>query len=62
MTLDEGRDEIDQKDIDAQIVAELSRSGGQGRSVPPRERRCGTCGKAGHNSRTCQVVIEISGE
>ncbi|KAJ3454583.1 hypothetical protein MRS44_013183 [Fusarium solani] len=58
MTLDEGRDEIDQKGIDAQIVAESSRSGGQGMWAPPRERRCGTCGKTGHNSRTCQIEVK----
>jgi hypothetical protein len=28
MTIDEGRDLIDQMDIDMQVVAELSRSGG----------------------------------
>lgn len=62
MTLDEGRDEIDQRDIDAQVVAESSRSGGRRRLAILRERRCGTCGKAGHNARTCQVIIETSEE
>jgi hypothetical protein len=62
MTVDEGRDVIDQKDIDAQVAAESSRCGGRGRSAPTRERRCGRCGKAGHNSRTCQIVVEISGK
>jgi len=62
MTVDEGRQAIDQMDVNVQVVAELSRSGGQGRSARPRERRCGICGKPGHNSRTCQVVIETSGE
>lgn len=47
MTVDEGREAIDQKDIDVQIAAELPRSGGQGRSARPKERRCGTCGKTG---------------
>lgn len=62
MTLDEGRDEMDQRDIDAQVVAESSRSRGRGRSAMPRERRCGTYGKASHNVRTCQVIIETSKE
>jgi hypothetical protein len=62
MTLDEGRDEMDQRDIDAQVVAESSRSGGRRRLAMPRERRCGSCGKAGHNVRTCQVIIETSEE
>ena len=62
MTVDEGRGEIDQRDVDAQVAAESSRSGGRGRSAMPRERRCGTCGEAGHNVRTYQAVIKTSGE
>ncbi|KAJ3542614.1 hypothetical protein NM208_g4000 [Fusarium decemcellulare] len=62
MTVEEGRQAIDQMDVDAQVVAESSRSGGRGRSVGPGVRRCGVCGKPGHNARTCQVVIETSGE
>ena len=62
MTIQEGQDLIDQMDVDIQVIAELSRSGGQGRSARPGGRRCGVCGKAGHNARTCQVVIETSGE
>jgi hypothetical protein len=62
MTIEEGRDLTDQIDIDTQVVAELSKSGGQGRSVRPGVRRCGRCGKAGHNARTCQEGIEASAE
>jgi len=62
MTVEEGRQAIDQMDVDMQVVAESSRSGGRGRSVGPGVRRCGVCSKPGHNARTCQVVIEISGE
>jgi NADH pyrophosphatase NudC (nudix superfamily) len=62
MTVSEGMGVIDQKDIDAQIVAELSRSSGRGRSALARERRCRTCGKTGHNTRTCQIVVLISEE
>ncbi|KAL2884626.1 putative double-stranded RNA/RNA-DNA hybrid binding protein [Ceratocystis lukuohia] len=36
MTIDEGRSEIDQKDVDVQVMAELSRSDGQGRPEPAR--------------------------
>jgi hypothetical protein len=49
-------------DVDAQVVAELSRNGARGRAERPGGRRCGVCGKSGHNARTCQVVIETSGE
>ena len=62
LTIQEGQDSIDQMDVSTQVLAELSRSGGRGRSVGPGVRRCGVCGKTGHNARTCQVVPEVSGE
>ena len=62
MTAEKGRQAIDQLHVDAQVAVESSRSGGQGRSAQPRERHCGVCGKPGHNARTCQVVINTSGE
>ena len=62
MTIGEGQDLIDQIDIDTQVVAELSKSGGQGSSARPRIRHCGTCGKTGHNARTCQEGIQASEE
>ena len=62
MTAEKGRQAIDQLHVDAQVAVESSRSGGQGRSARPKERRCGVCGKLGHNIRTCQVVINTSGE
>ncbi|KAM5529851.1 transposase [Fusarium oxysporum f. sp. phaseoli] len=61
MTIQEGQDLIDQMDVDMQVLTESSRSGGQGSSARPRVRRCGTCGKTGHNARTCQEGIEASG-
>jgi hypothetical protein len=62
MTVQEVSQEIDQMDINTQVVAELSRSGGRGRSVQPGIRRCGVCGGTGHNARTCQVDIQASGD
>ena len=62
MTIEEASQAIDQMDVDMQVVAESSRSGGQGSSGQPRVRHCGTCGKAGHNARTCQEDIQASGE
>jgi hypothetical protein len=49
MTVDEGREAIDQMDINTQVQAESSRSSGRGGSARPKEGRCRTCGKAGHN-------------
>ncbi|KAJ0131312.1 Uncharacterized protein HZ326_25590 [Fusarium oxysporum f. sp. albedinis] len=53
---------IHEMDIDTQVVAELSKSCGQEGSAQGNERRCGACGKTGHNARTCQIVISISSE
>ena len=62
MIVGEAREVIDQMNIDGQVEGESSRSGGQGGSARPRERRCGGCGKTGHNARTCQIVVVISEE
>src|SRR6478609_9261687 len=62
MTVQEASQVIDQLDVDAQVVAESSRNGARGRSERPGGRRCGVCGKAGHNARTCQEEIEVNRE
>ena len=62
ITVQQASQVIDQIDVDTQVVAESSRSGGRGRSVGPGVRRCGVCGKTGHNARTCQEDIQASGE
>jgi hypothetical protein len=62
ITVEKASQVIDQMDVDKQVVAESSKSGGQGRSAQPGVRRCSICGKGGHNAMTCQVVIETSGE
>jgi hypothetical protein len=62
ITVEEASQVINQIDINTQVVAESSRSGGQGRSARPGIRRCGMYNKAGHNARTCQEINEASGE
>lgn len=62
MTVEEGQASIDQMDVDKHVVAESSRGGSRARSAQPRGRHCGVCGKTGHNSRTCQVGIQTSGQ
>jgi hypothetical protein len=62
MTIQEGRDAVDQLVPDAEGEAGLSRNRGQGRGVQLRERRCRLCRQPGHNARTCEIVIEISEE
>jgi hypothetical protein len=59
MTAEGGRRAIDQIDGDTQVVAESSRSGGQEGLARAKERRCGTCGKTGHNARSCQIVVAV---
>jgi hypothetical protein len=46
--MEEASQAIDQMDVDTQVLAESSRSGG---------RCCSKCGQHGHNAKTCQVVI-----
>jgi cell division protein FtsB len=62
MTVEEGRQVVNQLDDDTQMVAESSRSRGQKGSAQVKERRCGTCGKIGHNARRCQIVVAVSEE
>jgi Ribonuclease G/E len=62
MTLEGSREAIGQKDINTLAVAESSRSNSQRGTAQIMERHCGTCGKTGHNRRTCQIVVVISGE
>jgi hypothetical protein len=50
MTVEEGQALIDQMDVNMQVVAELSRRGGQARSVQLRIRYCSICRKTRHNS------------
>jgi hypothetical protein len=61
-TIEETSQVIDQMDVDTQVVAESSRSGGRGRSQGPKVRQCSICGKTGHNARTYQEAIEVNRE
>src|SRR6478752_2236414 len=60
MTVEEGRQAIDQVSGDGQVEGEPTESGGQGRSARPDVRRCGVCGKTGHNARRCQIIVSVS--
>jgi hypothetical protein len=62
ISIAEGRDEINQNEVDEQIEQESCRSSGRQPRVERRARRCGTCGNVGHNARTCQIAISLSGE
>jgi hypothetical protein len=62
LPIEEASQVIDQMDVDMQVAAESSRSGGRRGSRGPRVMHCGKCGKAGHNARTCQEEIEVNME
>ena len=51
---------IDQKDVDTQLEQEARENGGRRRRVETGRRCCSTCGKPGHNARTCQEDGEMS--
>lgn len=62
MTLAEGQDLQVQNEVEVQIKLKTQRSSGRKPRTETRPRACGVCGKAGHNARTCQVVISLSEE
>jgi hypothetical protein len=49
-----------QKDIDEQIRRDVRTERGNRKEGQSSIRRCGTCGKAGYNARTCREDIDIS--
>ena len=60
LTVREAHDLIGQKAEDKQLVDENRQGGYHTRGDRTKALCCGTCGKPGHNSRTCQEVIEAS--
>jgi hypothetical protein len=62
MTIAEGQALQDQNDVDEQIKQEDRQTRGRKPRDETKGRRCGVCGKTGHNARTCQIDIETSSE
>ena len=62
LSIGEGQDLLDQKDVNTQLGEETRASSSRATRSRPREWRCGICGNAGHNARTCEIDIETSGE
>lgn len=56
----DAQDIPDQTLLDEQIKREMQQHRSLSQEGLPRERRCGNCGKTGHNARTCQEDIEMS--
>ncbi len=62
LSIQEAEDLIAAKEVDQQLQSDTRQSRVRAKEGEPRARRCGNCGKTGHNARTCQVVWETSDE
>jgi hypothetical protein len=62
LTVGDGQDILAQNDADEQLEKETRENRGRKTRAEPGQRRCGTCGKTGHNARTCEADVETSGE
>lgn len=60
MTLADGQELQDQKDIEQQVQSDMQQSSGRKRRTETKRRCCGVCGNAGHNARTCVMNEEVS--
>ena len=58
--MQDAEDLLDQKDVDKQVMQESRHGGRRARGGRTKARCCGTCGKPGHNARTCQDAVELS--
>ena len=54
------QDLLDQNAVDKQLEQETRKNGSSSKASQVKERRCGNCGKTGHNIRTCQEDAEMS--
>jgi hypothetical protein len=50
LTVKDAQDILAQKDVDKQVQRDLRAEGGNQKEGQSSGRRCGTCGKAGHNA------------
>jgi hypothetical protein len=61
LTVGDAQDLLAQRDVDEQVRRDLRVEGSGKREGQSSRRHCGTCGKAGHNARTCQGDVEVLG-
>ena len=62
MSIANGQDLMAQNEANVQINQEMLWRSRRKAGVETKPRRCGTYGNAGHNARTCQVVISSADE
>jgi hypothetical protein len=60
LTIGDAQDLLAQMEVQEQIERETREYGGRKTRTETAPRRCGRCGKPGHNARTCQEDVEIS--
>jgi hypothetical protein len=60
LTVQDAQDLLGQKAADEKTPQERQQNGSIAGGARSKSRRCGTCGKAGHNARTCPETAESS--
>jgi hypothetical protein len=60
LTVEDAQDVLSQKEAEEQARRDKRSEGGFQKEGQPSGRRCGTYGKYGHNTRTCQDHINTS--
>ena len=60
LTVEDAHDIMAQDEVNEQIRRDRRFRGVNREEGISTARRCGTCGKTGHNARTCQEVINTS--
>jgi hypothetical protein len=58
----EAQDLQDERDIGQQVEQETKASSGRKPREETRARRCSNCRATGHNTRTCNIIEEVSEE
>jgi len=60
LTVEDAHNLLAQKEAEKQVERDRRENSGGSKERPAIVRRCGNCGKPGHNARTCQVDAEMS--
>jgi hypothetical protein len=60
LAVEEAHDVLSQREVDEQIRRDKRSAEAFQNEGKSTGRRCGSCGKTGHNARTCQLVVDAS--